>query len=303
MDRLQSMRVFCRVAMLGSFTRATTELGLSPAVASRLVADLEQHLRTRLLNRTTRIVKLTEAGHAYFLQCQNILELVDEAEARAGGLEDQASGTLRMLVSFSEGLQLLAPHFVEFRRRHPGVVLDIQLAERSIDLVEEGFDIAIQPRPFIFSNKVIARNLMRAGLILCAAPGYLQQRGTPLTPHDLDLHDCVNFSDDGLRDRWLLQGAVGGETPVKPRNVLISNNIEALFGAIRSGMGIGVAFENLIRQDLEKGLLVRVLPDYHLLSMDYYIIYPSRKYLPLKVRAMINFLLEVFKTDTAAGAA
>ena len=132
--------------------------------------------------------------------------------------------------------------------------------------------------------------------------GYLQLRGAPSTPQDLEQHDCISFSDDAVRDHWLLLGA-DGETQINPRNVLISNNIEALFGAIHSGMGIGLAFESLIQDDLAMGNLIRVLPQYSLQQMDYFIIYPSRKYLPLKVRAMINFLLEVFKAHAPADAA
>ena len=272
MDRLLSMRLFCKVAALSSFSRAAEEFEMSSAVASRLVSDLEQHLRTRLLNRTTRSVKLTEAGLEYFQRCQHILEQIDEADSQASGNEGYATGTLRLLVGFSEGISILSPHLREFHQKYPDVVLDIHLAERPIEIVQEQFDIAIQPEPFVVSSSVVVRELMEAKLILCASPDYLERHPAPVTPAELSEHDCINFSNEELRHSWSLSSSTG-TTTVKPRNILLSNNIEPMLSAIRSGMGIGLAFKWLIEGELQIRRLIQVLPDYHTHSISYYIAY------------------------------
>lgn len=293
MDRLQSMRVFCQVASTGSFTRAATELNMSAPVLSRLVIDLEQHLRTRLFNRTTRSVKLTEAGHEYLLRCQHILEQIDEADALMSDQGGQASGTLRLLVGFTGGMHLLAPYLIEFRRQYPDVLLEVHLAERVVDLVAEGFDLAIQPRPYVGSSSAVVRKLMQARMVLVAAPSYVDARGLPATPDDLSGHDCVSLAHDELRDYWQLNSDME-EIRAKPHNVLVSNNLKLLLDAIRSGMGIGLVYRRLVNSELRAGTLLRVLPDFHGDEMDYFIVYPSRKYVPPKVRAMIGFLQALF---------
>ena len=249
----------------------------------------------------TRSVSLTEAGEEYFQRCRQILQDIDEAELSLASDLGRASGRLRLVVGFSEGLHILSPHLAEFRRRYPDVQLEIQLAERVVDLVEENFDLGIQPRPFVHSRNSVARHLMQARLVLCASPGYVSEHGLPLAPADLKDHACVNFSLEPLRQEWVLVRADGSER-IKPNNVLVSNNIEVLFEAMRGGVGIGLAFEWLIRQDLASGRLVRILPAYHADEMDYQVVYPSRKFLPQKTRAMIDFLFAVFGDATRATA-
>lgn len=299
MDQLESMRAFCKVVATGSFTRAAADLDLGSTVVSRMVAALEDHLQSRLLNRTTRSVSLTEAGRDYFLRCEHILAQLEEADMLATGKAGHASGKLRMLVSFSEGLKLIAPHLTEFRQQYPDVRLDIELNEKAVDIVEEGFDMAIQPEPFVFSSSVVSRSLMRARLVMCAAPDYLLRQGTPLGVADLEKHDCISFSHSELRDHWDLQHETG-DIRVRPNNVLVSNNIEILLGAVRTGLGIGLAFEQLISNELKDGRLVRVLPELHAQELNYFIVYPSRKYVPPKVRAMIDFLFSVFAREAGA---
>lgn len=298
MDRLQSMRVFCKVASVGSFSRAAAEFNMSNAVASRLVSDLEQHLQIRLLNRSTRSVNLTEAGREYFLRCENILEQIDEAEASSLGLEGNPGGRLRMLVGFTEGLHILTRHLPAFHKKYPKIVLDIHLAEQVVDIVDKQFDIAIQPQTFVYSNSVVIRDLMRAKLILCASAGYLAERGAPQTPEQLNGHECITFSSSKLRNHWILQGP-SGQVGVQLNCILMSNNLVPMLGAIRAGMGVGLAFENVIRDDLAKGSLVRVLPEYHVHVLPYFIVYPSRKHLPTKVRVMIDFLLDIFESENS----
>lgn len=293
MDRLQSMRVFYKVATARSFACAAKELDMSNAVVSRLVSDLEQHLQTRLLNRTTRNVSLTEAGQEYFQRCESVLEQIDEAEASCLGLQASLSGKLRMLVSFSEGIEVITPRLPEFRARYPNIVLELHLAEQTVDIVDRQFDIAIQPEIFVFSNSVVVRDLMSANMIMCASAAYAAAHPLPTTPADIEKHDCISFSSEKLRDTWVLSNGDKKST-VHPKCVLMSNNIVPLIGSIRSGLGIGLIFESLVRDELADGRLIRVLPDYHLPETRYFIVYPTRKYVPAKVRAMVNFLLEIF---------
>jgi DNA-binding transcriptional LysR family regulator len=291
------MRVFCKVASVGSFSRAALAFDISNALASRLVSDLEQHLQIRLLNRSTRSVNLTEAGLEYLVRCETILEQIEEAETAALGLEGNPSGKLRMLVGFTEGLHILARHLPEFRRRYPKVVLDIHLAEQIIDIVDQQFDIAIQPQTFVYSSSVVVRDLMCAKMILCATPDYLATHGTPQSPEQLSGHACITFTSPKVRESWLLQSP-SGEIRVKPNIILMSNNLVPILGAIRSSQGIGLAFENIVRDELENASLVRVLPECHIMQLPYFVVYPSRKHLPAKVRAMIGFLLEIFERES-----
>jgi len=295
MDRLLSMRAFCRVAVLGSFSRASAELGMSNAVTSRLVADLEKHLRTRLLNRSTRNVNLTEAGQEYFQRCQSILEQIDETEAAALDLDAQPSGRLRMLVGFAEGMFVLARHLPEFHKKYPNVTLEVELAEQVVDIVERQFDLAVQPQPYIYSNSVVVRELMSTRVILCASPAYVAESGMPMEPEDLADRDCLTFSDSkSVRDSWLLKSA-DRQVRVYPHYVLMSNNLILILETIRAGLGVGLVFENVVRNELESGALVRVLPDYDVDALSYFIVYPSRKHLPAKVRVMVEFLFGIFE--------
>jgi DNA-binding transcriptional LysR family regulator len=297
MDRLQSMRVFCQVASAGSFTRAAAELDMSVAAASRMVVDLENHIRTRLLNRTTRSVTLTEAGEEYFARCTHILAQIEEADKVMCDQSTDASGKLRFLIGSAVVMYQLAPMLQTFRLRHPKVILDVHLAERPVDLVAERFDLAVQPSNHVTSDSVVARKLIGTSMILCASPDYLRQRGTPLTPQDLQTHDCLSLADEAHSESWRLQSGQE-ETRVRPTNVLTSNNVRVLLEAASSGMGIAFTLCHPVQPELKAGRLVRVLPAYRGDDMEHLIVYPSRKYLRPKVRAMIAFLQEVYGMET-----
>lgn len=298
MDRLQSMRVFCQVASAGSFTRAAAELDMSLAATSRLVVDLENHIRTRLLNRTTRRVTLTEAGEEYFARCTQILAQIEEADKIMCDQSTEASGRLRFLIGSAVVMHELAPLLHTFRMRHPKVTLDAQLAERPVDLAAERFDLAVQPSVHVTSDSVVARKLIGTSMILCASPDYLQQRGTPRIPEDLSSHDCLSIANEEHRDSWRLQSGQN-ETRIRPNNVLTSNNVRVLLEAACSGMGIAFALCHPVQPELRSGRLVRVLPDYRGDDMEHLIVYPSRRYLRPKVRAMIAFLQELYHVDAA----
>lgn len=292
MDRLQSMRAFSKVVEAGSFARAAALMDRDTASVTRLVADLERHLGARLLNRTTRSLSLTEAGTGYLLRCRRILEDVDDAEALARENTGQVRGRLRMLAGTTLGLEILAPRLAGFRERHPDVIVELDLTDRPVDLVGEGYDLAVGPRLAEIPGHLVARRLFDTPVILAAAPGYLAARGIPRTPADLARHACLNFRHEALREHWTLHGA-GGDLTVPIATVLLSNNADVLRVAARSGMGICVTGERVVEQDLRAGTLVRVLPDYAVGTLEIHIAYPGRRFLPAKVRAMIDFLSEL----------
>lgn len=292
MDRLLSMRAFATVVEAGSFARAAELLELNGAVVTRLMADLEHHLGSRLLNRTTRSLSLTEQGRGYYENCRRILDEVEEAEVLVRESSGIIKGHLRLLAGATVGLELLAPRLVDFRRLHPQVSIELDLTERSLDMVEAGYDLAVAPRLATTPGHLIARPLFATPIILCAAPGYLSQHGAPQTPADLAGHDCLNFNHENVSGTWLLQGK-DGTTPAAVNTVLLSNNIDVLRVAARSGMGICITGQKLIEDDLSSGRLARVLPAYHLGQLEIHLAYPSRKFVPAKVRSMIEFLSAV----------
>lgn len=297
MDRLQSMRVFCQVASVGSFTRAAAELDMSVAATSRMVVDLENHIRTRLLNRTTRSVTLTESGEEYYARCMHILAQVEEADKVMCDQSTDASGKLRFLIGSAVVMHQLAPLLNTFRQRYPEVTLDVHLAERPVDLIAERFDLAIQPSGHVTSDSVVARKLIGTSMIMCAAPSYLEQRGTPRTPQELCGHDCLSLADDEHAEWWRLRSG-RKETRLRPNNVLTSNNVRVLLEAACSGMGIAFVLCHPVQPELAAGRLVRVLPEYRGDDMEHMLVYPSRKYVRPKVRAMIGFLQELYGGGT-----
>ena len=191
MDRLQSMRVFAKVVELGSFARAAQQLEMSNAVVTRYVADLESHLGTRLLNRTTRSLSLTDAGETYLQRCAQILEDVEEAESIVTARSQSLSGTLRLVAPVMFGLHLLPKTLERFHQLYPDVVFDVQLSDRMIDIVEEGRDVGVMLSDLGLGSHLVARPLISAEIILCASPGYLRAHPPLRTAHDLSNHRAI----------------------------------------------------------------------------------------------------------------
>jgi DNA-binding transcriptional LysR family regulator len=283
------MRAFVKVVEAGSFARAADLLELNGAVVTRLVADLEQHLGSRLLNRTTRSLSLTEQGGIYLESCRRILNDVDDADAQVRESSGVIKGHLRLIAASTVGLDLLAPRLIDYRRIHPRVTIELDLADRPLDMVERGYDLAVTPRFFDVPGHLVARTLFESPIILCASPEYLRESGMPLTPADLSRHSCLNFSHETVTRFWQLQSPAG-TVPTSVNTVLLSNSPDVLLIAARSGLGICITGESLISSDLECSRLVRVLPDYDLGRLEIVLVYPSRKFVSAKVRSMIDFL-------------
>lgn len=289
MDSLISLRVFIAVAELRSFTAAAAQLGMSAAMASKHVMRLEQRLAARLLNRTSRSVSLTEVGSLYLDQARGAIDGLDEAEAAIGNASISPRGTLRVSAPVWMANELFARTLADYRRMYPDVCLDVDLSGRLANLVEEGIDIGIRattaPDP-----SLITRMLTRVSFRLVASPRFLAQTGTPEKVEDLEARDLLAYmivSQDG-RMTWESDGR---KRSVRFHVVLRSGNETLLYLAALQGMGLAFLPEYLVRQDLESGTLIEVLPGDVAIQAPLYAIYPSRKYLSAKVRTFIDYLV------------
>ena len=293
MDRLQSMRVFAKVVEQGSFARAASALDMSNAVVTRSLADLEGHLGTRLLNRTTRKLSLTETGQRYLERVRQILADIDDADTLAASSSRQASGTLRIYCQLGFGQSQLGPMLPAYAAANPDVVLDVTLADHTVDLVEEGFDVGIFIGLQKFDASMIARRLASAKIVLCASPAYLARRGTPATPSDVSNHDCLNFAFEQLRHHWPVRWENKRlDVPITSR--MVSNNGVLLRHAALAGMGIMIRSSFTLEDDLTSGRLVQLLKGHHLGEMAVMMVYPSRRLMSAKVRSFVDFMSAAF---------
>jgi DNA-binding transcriptional LysR family regulator len=290
MDRLQSMRVFAKVVEQGSFARAAQALAMSNAVVTRLIADLEDHLGTRLLNRTTRKLSLTETGHAYLERVVQILQEIEDAEAIASAQSSKPSGVLRIYSHLGFGQQQLPLLLPEYAAQYPDVTLDVIISDRTVDLVEERIDIGIFIDFQKFDSSMVARQLGISEAVLCASPAYVKQHGEPKNLADVSHHACLNFSYEQLRHAWPLKGPDGNTINIPISNKVISNNGDFLRHCAIAGMGIVIRPSFALGDDLAAGRLVRLLNDHHLGRLSVVMVYHSRRLLSAKVRSFVDFM-------------
>lgn len=289
MDKYQEMRVFAAVVDAASFVAAGDALGMSKAAVSRYVSELEQRLGIRLMHRTTRKLSLTPEGEVFLARCRDILASIEASEAEISTRSITASGLLKVSVPVSFGIRHLAPLWSPFLDRHPQVVMDVQLSDRVIDLVEDGFDLAVRIARLPDSS-LISRQLATTRLVLCAAPIYLERRGAPRHPSELAQHDVMGYSLMATGDQWQFTGPEGPVTAkVRPR--MWSNNGDTCIAAALDGAGIQLQPTFLIEKELASGQLVEVLPQYRCAELGIYAVYPSRKFVLPKVRALVDFLV------------
>src|SRR5438874_1817083 len=237
MDRLAAIEVFAKVVESGSFAKAADRLGLSTSGASRQVAELEGHLQTRLLNRTTRRVSLTESGRQFYERAVQLMADLAEAEQEASSAAVVPRGTIRLTTAVNFGVRHVGPAIAEFVARHPEVRFDVSLSDRIVDLVEEGFDLAIRiggPG----SENLVARKLGETRVVPCAAPAYLAARGAPQVPEDLARHNCFTYEYVTPRNLWRFRDPSGRERAVRVSGSLHSNNGDLLAEAAARGAGI-----------------------------------------------------------------
>jgi DNA-binding transcriptional LysR family regulator len=289
MDRFVEVSAFVEVARRQSFVAAAHELDWHVSAVSRAVAALEKRLGVRLLQRTTRRVALTEAGRAYFQRCETLLGEFDGADAAVRDLGTGLSGTLRVSLPSGFGLTHIAPVIGRFVAAHPQLRLDLNLSNRFVDLVEEGYDLALRIGT-LADSQLIARRLAPNRQILVASPAYLAQHAAPKQPGQLTKHAClVHVGGTFPPGRWEL---VRGEQHAQhdADGPLRSNNALALLAACRAGVGILLVAEVLAADDLRSGALKRVLPGWSTAARDVYAVYPSARFVPAKVRAFVDFV-------------
>jgi DNA-binding transcriptional LysR family regulator len=287
MDRLASMQAFVQVVDSGSFAGAAKRLAASPAAVTHHVQALEDRLGVQLLNRTTRRLSLTEVGRTFYQHSAQILAQVEEAERSATLLQTTPRGLLRL--NTSEGIaRVVMPLIAEFTAAHPEMSFDVVLTDRMVDMVEGGFDLALRAGPLPDSS-LISRKLALGKLILCAAPDYLARRGAPQRPEDLAGHNCLIYQM--LGNEWRFNGRAG-DAAVAVSGNLRSNSLEAVRRAALSGQGIGLLAAVVVAEDLQKGALVRLLPEYDANEVVIQAVYPASRHLSVKTRSFLGFLAQ-----------
>jgi DNA-binding transcriptional LysR family regulator len=285
-DRLTSMTVFAKVATARSFSGAARELGISQATASKHVQTLEDWLGTRLLHRTTRRVALTDAGEGFFIQCSRILEDMEAARSAAMP-EAPVRGTMRITAPVVFGSTRLGPLVAAFIQQHPELSLSVELCDRSVDLIEEGYDLAIRTTPTAGAG-LVAWRLMPLGYMLCAAPTYLALHGVPTVPTELSGHHCITGTDTAAV-RWHFDGPDGeAEVPIYGR--LQVNNAMLRCEAARAGAGILLCADYLVEQDIANGRLVKLLPGYAPSGSALHAVSPAFRAGSPKVRSLVSHL-------------
>ena len=288
MDRIDAMRAFVAVVTEGSFSNAANTLQLSPQLVSKYVSKLEEQLNTRLLNRTTRKVSLTEAGSHYFGHAQQILLSIDDMESKLGGLQQNPKGVLRISAPVSFALKHMAKLITDFQIHYPLVKVDLQLTDRKVDIVEEGFDVALRIGQ-LKNSSLIAKKVAPIRVMLCAAPDYLNKHGTPTQPEDIAEHRYLHYSYmnmDGKDDIYQLLKA----KYLKQGSELRSNNGDVLVDAAIAGAGLVLQPTFIISESISSGKLVVVLPEIEPEALGLYAVYAHRKLLPHKVRCFIDFV-------------
>jgi DNA-binding transcriptional LysR family regulator len=288
MDRLTSLTAFVRVVDSGGFSAAARRLNMSTTMVSNHVQALEDRLGARLLHRTTRRVSLTEVGKAYYDRCVRILADIEQADDIAGALQSTPRGTLRIYTA-THIVQFVAPVVTQVLAAYPEVKVDLSMGERTIDMIEEGFDLAVRLTPPPDSS-LIVRSLATWRHVLCCSHGYLEQHGRPQQLSDLAERNCVRHVNYPYQNEWRFTDRRGAPAAVKVSGNLISNSGETLRMAALEGAGIFLAAGFLVADDLETGRLVRLLPDYRPLDFAMNAVYPHRHHLSAKVRTFIDML-------------
>lgn len=297
LDRITGMQIFVRVAALGSLSAAARSLGISQTMATKHVGAIEERLGVKLLHRTTRRMTLTEAGRGYLESVERILAEVEEAEAAASAERIDVRGVLRVNAPVSFGVREIAPLMAEFSRLHPAVTVDLGLNDRFVDLIEEGWDVAIRIGR-LRDSTMVARRIAPCRLVVCGSPAYLAERGTPETVAELAHHDCLGYTlSKGVGpDQWAF--GADGRAKVSIKGSLCVNNGDALAAAAVAGQGLVYQPTFIVGDDLRSGRLIALTLDYPPLQLPgIFAAYPANRHPPAKVRAFVDFLVRRLGSD------
>lgn len=293
MDRIENMTAFVRVVEAGSISTAADRMNIAKSVVSRRLKELEQHLGAELFHRTTRKMNLTDTGRTFYHQSVRILEDIFEAENAAAQIHGALKGSLKVAVPHSFGLMHLGPAINEFLQTHPDMEFDLDFNDRQIDLLAEGFDLAIRVANLPDSS-LVARRLAPIRAILCASPTYLERNGCPQIPVELTQHRCLVYNLISNHESWDFYDLQDQLTRIKIVPYLKASNGEYLRDAAVDGLGIILMPTFIVYQEIQSGSLVPLLPQYRLWELAAYAIYPQTRYLSQRVRAFVDFLVHRF---------
>ena len=299
---LGSIELFCQAAELGSFTLAANAASVTPAAVSRSVARLEERLGVRLFVRTTRQIRLTDAGRRYFEQCRQALSQLVDAEREVTGEQTTPAGVLRISMPTPYGHYRVLPLLPAFRERYPEVQVDTHLSNRNIDFADEGFDLAIRGRAPADSN-LVARKLEDAEMVVVATPAYLKRAGVPKTVEELQSHECIQFElpSSGRHLAWTFDGNANEDGDVITSGSYGTSG-DALAGVTlaRAGAGLFQTYRFVVADDLREGTLVEVLREEGGRTRPFILLYPHARYLTSRVRAFVDFLVEQLAAPAVA---
>ena len=293
MDKFESIRAFIQVVNSGGFAAAAREMGLSRSQVNKLVIALENELGIQLLHRSTRVVTPTETGLAFHERCVEILASLEEAERSITQIQAEPRGRLKVNAPMTFGTMYLAPALADFLVQYPDLQVQLTLNDRFIDPIEEGFDVTVRIAQPTESASLIVHPITTAPRVVCAALSYLERHGTPTQPDDLRQHSCLHYGQLAVDAQWTLIGRDGEQT-ISVNGVWCSNNGEVLRDAAVRGLGITLLPTFIVGQELQRGTLQIVLPDYHPPELSISVIYPVNRHLSTKVRLLVDFLQERF---------
>jgi len=295
MDKPSEMSVFVEVARKGSFSAAARRLQLTPSAVSKLVTRMEERLGSRLFNRTTRKLSLTEGGQRYFSRCVEILADIDAAEELLAGYQQAPRGELSVSCSPGFSRFQLLPLVPRFLQQHPDLELNLQTTGEKVDLLSHNIDVAIRLGK-LKDSTLVARKLGESHRVVCASPAYLDAYGTPKKPDDLVSHNCLTIATEREFNRWNLSRGNKQQVVAVSGN-LVSNSVDSMYEMALQGLGIINLAEFIVGPDLQTGRLVPLLKSFKSDRQQIHAVYPHRRHLPAKVRVFIDFLLEEFKSQ------
>ncbi len=295
MGQLEDISTFVHIVDTGTISSAANQLGIAKSAVSRRLVDLEKRLGVQLLNRTTRQSSLTDAGREYYQRAIQIIADVNELNEVTSDSKSELTGGLSVAAPLSFGLQHLTPIINRFAIAHPGIDMRLDFADRQVDLIEEGFDVAIRIA-MLKDSSYIARKLTPISLALCASPDYLERNGTPKKPEDLISYETLHYAN--AKDyTWRFIGPDGKQTNVKLPPKITANNGDYLCGATAAGLGLSVIPTFMAWKEIEKGSLVCLMTDYKIPSLNAYAVYPPTRHLSRRVRVFIDTLVDAFKAE------
>lgn len=284
MDTLRAIKMFVRLAELGSFTKLAEQTGNSKSMVSKELSKLEDELGARLLHRTTRNLQLTHAGEGYLQRCRHILDQIEEAEDFVQDLQNKPKGKLKINVPMSLGLTDLSALFADFMQAYPEIELDIHLGDEDIDLVEQGFDLGLRASSTLIDSTYVGKPIVKFDYKVCASPSYIEQYPEVQHAKDLTAHNCFVYQYFKGKNIWPIDGGVSVDGSLKVNSTIF------MLEAIKQGLGIGFLPEFVFRQEMAKGNIVEILSEAERPQLTLYALYPARKFIPSRLVQCIEFI-------------